>query len=286
MSHYTYTGSAGTTDLLRRLTAACERAGVTPPTVAAEVRERLATEPTVRDVETALAEEALDAEDVDAFTEDAITRMTRAHAAQAVREGLLKMEQRTLRTASPQLIASTVKAIHGAVAASIKALEKAAKSLPEDAPLDLEAVVAADATAAMKTAQKALADLAAYRTIHGVCRTESSVRISAVLPLVALPDVETERIDRINSRSLVKPSPERDAVRAFHRALEDDYDAALIALARGAYVGLSLSFATTGDELRERVARADRALIKQRGDSWGKDDNEQHKRVRQIIVSH
>lgn len=271
MTHYAPTPGQSAVDLMRRLTAACTLAGVTAPTVAADVSALLDHEPTVRDVETALALEVLDAPDPHAFTADALERMARAQAAQAVREGLARMEQRTLNTAAPQLVAATIKATNGAVTATIKALVKAAKELPQTDPLDLGQVIATDTTAAMKTATKALADLAVYRNIHGQCRTQQGPRLSAVLPLVDLPKVETERLNRLNGRSLSAPSPAREAVRSFARAVEEDYDAALIALARGEYEGCTLTFATTSDELRERVARADRALIAERVDSWEGD---------------
>lgn len=263
---------AGKIDMLRRITDACRHGNVEPPTLHGEVSAVLDAEATADTVALTIAVEAVDADDAAAFVDDAVARMTRAVAVDAVRRGLVTGNDRVLRQVGGRTRQVAVDRLAPVVAATLEALAGAARKLPDE-PLDLDAVVATDATKPWKAAQAALADLAAYRPVYDLGDVGSlGPKLASILPFVEVAAVELEEVDRMSSRSLSAPSAERDGIRAFHRALDElGCDEGLVRAARGEYAGVSLAWADSSAEVTARAERADRALSRRRVDSWGRE---------------
>lgn len=238
-------------------------AGVTVPTRAVAVQEHVMNEPSAKDVAAEVAAEAINAPDADKFYEEALTRIQRAHAADALRAAFGQALSTATKTAMPDLLAQAAADLKPAFNKTAAAFSAAAKALPVSDPLNPDASIEADTTKELKTARASLTRLATYAGIYqqgtpGVVPPS----LMAILPVVALPKCAVEIVASTPS----VPAPVLNesqlegtrAVRKLGKDARQDIDAALIGVAAGRYPGISIAFASP-DELRERRDNADNA---------------------------
>lgn len=243
--------------------AAYQAAGLDAPQHGAELRRVLNETPTPDAEAARLLAAGYEAEDVDAWHADALEAMTRALAGERLRAALSKM--------APQIDAAhrdewTDQAAHDLAPAFqrlAKNLATAAQKLPTGPdPLDLAAVVEADAGAAYTTARESLAALSAYAGIHtGTHMNGRPARWAELLGIVHIPETVTEQRTRLtgearNADKLDSTQAVRDIITLIEKG---QTDRAILDIARGKHKGFTLQLATTA-ELREREARVHRAM--------------------------
>lgn len=242
-----------------RINNAYRAGGLESPSRASDLEKLLDAEPTADDVAHNLAGEALTVTDPANWLEQALTSIARAHAADALRTGLGRHREQTLRARTKEMAAAAVTDLQPAFSKAAQALAKAAASLPAGSdPLDLAAVVQADATRAMKAAQSALTTLAAMASIHELpTATEIHAATLRLLPVIDVPEVPVEQVSRLTGVPVEEAHPERENVRRLGReAAKYGEDAALIAVSRGEYgPNVTLALAKDRAELLTRVTR-------------------------------
>lgn len=248
--------------------AAHALAGLDAPTRGNAITDLLNAEPTADQTAKALAEDMLTAPDAAAWLEDALDQIKRAHAADALRHAIGRHRDAVVRAHADRLTADAAAAVAPAFDRTAKALTRAAAKLPAgDRPLDLEPVVALDATKEMKSAQAALRDLA---TLAGIHRTPNAAglpsRVVRLVAVVDFPEVPVETVDQMTGAPLDHHAG-RDAVRRFIRdADERGADRALIGVARGEYDGLTLRLAESTADLYDNANRAHAAVARRKAE--------------------
>lgn len=252
------------TDLnaLHRHDAAYRLAGLEPPTRGDAITALLAAEPTADALARELAEGLVTGGDAERWVEDALARVQRAAAADALKRAVSRHAESTIRLHADRLTADATAAVAPAFARTVKALTRAAAKLPTRGhPLDVQAVVDVDATKEMKAAQQALAELAVFAGLHGMnTAADLPPAVVRLLPVVAVPEVPVEPVNRLTGQP-VNTDAQRDTVRAFIRAADrEGADRALIGVARGEYPGVVLHLAADRAELRANTRRAVDAL--------------------------
>lgn len=247
------------TSLLQTIESVAARFGIESPVRIHGVTEALTAEPSPADVLRAAAAASVDAVDAAAWLDDTVERFTRAQAAEAIRNGLRGHRDNIARARAPQLLEALAPQLKKRAAATIAGMTKAAQALPAGAAaLEAEAVIAADAATERGAVIAALGDLGALASVHeaGVPQPGVPAALHTVLPVVDLPQTQTEQITRLH-RETVNPSEERDAVRALANDLErNGTDVALINVARGEHPGVTLAWAPTATEVQARSDRA------------------------------
>lgn len=238
-------------------------AGVAIPTRAVEVQELVTSEPGAKEVAAAVAAEAITTPDAERFYDEALARIQRAHAADALRAAFGQALADATKNAMPDLLAQAAADLKPAFKKLATAFSAAAKALPATDPLNPDASIEADTTKELKTARNTLAALGTYAGIYQQ-GTPGTVPVSlmTILPLVDLPHCNVEIIEA----GPYDPAPVLNAsqlegtyaVRQLGRDAQKDMDAALIGVAAGRYKGISLSFATP-EELRTRRDKAAQA---------------------------
>ncbi|TLM75968.1 hypothetical protein [Pseudarthrobacter sp. NamB4] len=231
-------------------------AGLTPPTLAVGIRDRINSAPTVHQVAAELADQALTTTNPDEWYEEALDRLRTAQAAEALTKAFNTNYQDAVRRHVPALQAQAAEDLTPVFNKHAKALTAAAKKLPATKPLDMAANVEADTAAEYKTARTALAMLGTIASIYtAAVPGEVPVALNRLLPVVHLPAAVKEQVARSMGES-VKVLNESSltgtrAIRQLAADAKEDIDLALINVARGHYEGVTLAVATP-DELRER----------------------------------
>ena len=238
-------------------------AGVEPPSPTTDALAAIAAELTAEQVAAELVREAYETGDATAWIEEALTRMARAQAADTLRKSLAVVGPRIQRTQINAVLEQTARDLAPAFDAIAKELTTAAHKLDPAGPLSLDNAVRDDTTKHYKAARSALSSLGAFAAIHeqGHVKDVPPVLLR-VLPLLALPECAVEAV-LPTAAIQVKAANEHElngtrTVRALARALEDDTDTALIAVARGDYEGVTFALADRAT-LTERGATARRA---------------------------
>ncbi|EYR63271.1 hypothetical protein N866_01795 [Actinotalea ferrariae CF5-4] len=245
---------------LQRIDAAYRLAGVPVPTRAVGIVDLIGAEPTADEVAASLAAEAITNPDPAAFYAEALERIARAQAGDALKAAFGKAMDGATREAMPDLLHRTATDLRPAFDKLAKTLTRAAKSLPAVNPLDVDAAVEGGHAAHLKAARDALTLLGTYAAIYV---QDPPVDIPAalvtLLPLVDLPETIVEALDGDRlGRVTVTPDATLSPTLTVRRVAQDaaeDIDATLVGIARGDYDGVSLSLATPA-ELRQRTARA------------------------------
>lgn len=266
--HYATRRPIGTAfDLETRVNAARDLAGLPPVSVAEAVDAHLATEPTLDALLVTLADETASSDDLDvsAWTADALARVQRAQAADALRAGLRRHRERTMQKARPRVVMAAAQSVTPAFAETVARLKKAAAALPAgDAPLDTAAILANDSTRELKTATACLTELATFAGIHAMKPyAEVPPAVGKALAVLDFPTVPRARFNRLNGQRIDDaPHAERDAVtRLVDDAQRHGLDAVLVNVARGQYAGVSLALAASPVELAANAARLVDALV-------------------------
>lgn len=231
-------------------------AGLTPPTLAVGIRDRINTARTVHRVAAELADQALTATDPDAWYEDALDQLRTAQAAEALAKAFNLNYQDAVRRHVPALQAQAAEDLAPVFNKHAKALTAAAKKLPATAPLDMAANVEADTASEYKAARTALATFAALASIYkSTAPGELPVALNKLLPVVHLPEATKEQVARSLGESVkVLNESQLAGTRAIRQLATDaakDVDVTLINVARGNYNGVTLALATP-QQIRER----------------------------------
>lgn len=235
-------------------------AGLTPPTLATGIRDRINQAPTVQQVAAELADRALSTTNPDEWYEEALERLRTAQAAEALTKAFNTNYQDAVRRHVPALQAQAAEDLAPVFNKHAKALTAAAKKLPEAKPLDMAANVEADTAAQYKTTRSALA---AFGTLASIYRStvpgDIPPALNQLLPVITLPDAVKELVARTHFETVkVLNESQLEGTRTIRKLAEDakkDIDLALINVARGHYDGVSLALATP-QELTERRRNA------------------------------
>ena len=246
------------------ITRAYRAAGITPPNARADALDAINTEPGAVAVANELAREAHTADDAQRFMENALERLARAQAGDALRTALAQVEPQVRRETMPTTLARATADLGPAFATTVKELTAAAAKLDHDKPLNLDNAVRDDSTKALKAAQAALAALGPYASMFTLRPSQHlPVNLTAVLPLLALPECVIE----LRAPSMANFGPVINAadcagsytVRDLARAMERDVDSALVAVARGDFEGVTFQLAANALEVDQRSRTANRA---------------------------
>lgn len=252
---------------LEAIDRAYRRAGLPLPNRVVEARRLIESEPTAADIGASLALEAFTTTDKpQKFAEDALARMQRAQAADALRVALAQAEPQAHRASIGGLLTQAVNDLSPAFLAVVDELSKAAATLDHDNPLSVENAVRDDATRPMKAAQAALTSLGVFASIY-VNRAVRGISgpLSNVLPILSLPACAVEIV--ADSFATVAPVLNANelagtyAVRDMARAVEKDTDYGLLAVARGDFPGVTLALGDGAEQTR-RAREAGRAFAR------------------------
>ncbi|GAA4402905.1 hypothetical protein GCM10023168_13920 [Fodinibacter luteus] len=240
-----------------RLRGAYAAAGLPVPALFGPTDAALAAEPTAAAVAASVAD-ALDVADVAAWLEDALARIARAHAADALRLEVQRHRESVLGRNRGRIVAEAVAAVTPAFQTAAAALAKAAAALPHDAPLDAAAVVDLDVTRPWKAAQSALATMGALASVHTPKAGPTGIELPTLCTVVAVPEIDgAQRVNRLTRAPIGETDPRRADVLALDRcASKEGYDVALVRVARGDWPSLSLSLAGSALELGDRTRAA------------------------------
>ncbi|WP_306233870.1 hypothetical protein [Agrococcus beijingensis] len=240
-------------------------AGLPAPDSRLEVDTLIHAEPGVDTTVRDLVAAAPDAKNPAQFLKGALDKLQRAQAADALRGAWDGAKHRHAIETMPQSVDTAAADLAPAFDSLVQQLKDAAAKLDHDRPFDAETALANDAGAALTTARTGLANLGTYLGIHEMMppAPDAPAALSRVLGIVALPDFETERVQRSLSASdvtILNPRESEGArtARTLATALERDQDYALLAIARGDYPGVTLKLAGA-TELRARRHLATRA---------------------------
>jgi hypothetical protein len=275
--HYARTLGSSPERLPQRIEAAYVAAGLTPPARRSAVDVALDAEPAPDDLARDLAAEALQVTDGDAagWLEDALDRMQRTHAAHTLRLALAKWTPNAVRDARVDLTRGALDELAPAFTRAVDTLTKAAQELPTPDPFDMAAIIATDATRAAREAGQALTLLGRLADVHGTVQAaQVGPNTAALLPVVTLPAVTVEDVDRLSRSPLDSTDPDRTHRTAVRRLIDHatrhGCDRALVDVARGAYgEAVRLELAATPAELDDRLERAETAMNRRVVDSWG-----------------
>lgn len=251
--------------LLDTLETTAARFGIDPPVRVRGVDAVLAAEPRPEDVLRDAAGESLTTTDAAAWLEDTVARYQRAQIVEQITRQLSGHRDRLGRVRATEALAIIAPDLSKHAATLIKKMTKAAADLPTDHPLDAEAVLDAGAGTQRTVVAEGLADLAALAGLYETTAPPPGItpRLASVLPVVNVPDVPVERIERLTRRTL-NPHPERDAIRQLARDLDErGIDAALIGVMRGDYAGITLEWSPSIADHAARTQRATRANTQQ-----------------------
>lgn len=202
--------------------------------------------------------DAVHAEDPAQWYEDTLAKIARAQAADLLRERWGHLAAVQAQANYPRLVAEANTALAPAWGKATRALQSAAKALPAGPrPLDLEAVVEADATPALKRATTALSDMARIASTVGTPtggRVHDLPKGTAPLALaVDLPDVDMGHVNPKSRREL-NPDETRDNLAGLMQAVrEDGMDNVLVRVARDEWPGVTIAQARTLTERNRRV---------------------------------
>lgn len=243
------------------------RFGIESPAAVSEVDQALAAEPTVNDTLAAAVADSLGAEDADKWLDQAVSKIARAQAVEALKSTMVGRREMLAAKRAPQAREDISEDVAKVATTAIKKLTTAAQKLPAGTlALDAEAVIAANAATERTDAIAALSDLGALSGIYETTAPPAGVspHLGAALPVLDLPEVEVELTNGMSTAAL-NPCPQRDALRQLSRdADKGGTDQVVIDVARGAYPGVTLAWAPTAAAVRERVERARTSTLARR----------------------
>lgn len=247
---------------------AYKKAGLTPPSLGAEVQAKIQKAPSAESVARKLAEEALEVEDVDAWYPEALERIREAQSAELLRSEFNRAYPQIVQAAMPAYQAEATKDLQAPFNKLVKAFTEAVTQLPAgDAAFDAEAVIINDAGAALMTARDALAKFGTYAAIFPTPNSDNlfPADLNKILPLVELPPTVVEKVAGMGN--IVQNESQLTETRHVRRIARDMRtrmpDLVLSGIARGEYGKARLSLAAP-ETLFEREARARTAHARER----------------------
>lgn len=249
--------------LPRRIADAYRAGGLTPPVPQSEyVKAELMKAQSVEELTRTLAIEAqdVDAKDAAKWIAAAADQLARARAHAELQTALRRYQPVAVRARSGAMLTQAITDLAPVFDKAVVKLTECAKALPPE-PFDMAAIVETDATKAAREAGEALGVLARFSSLFKTRAGEGFGNVTAsLLPVVDLPHVSVQEVDRLSRTPLDPDDPDNEA-REGVRALERDSalrgaDATLVEVARGAYgESVRLALATSRRELlgRERA---------------------------------
>lgn len=250
------------------IVGAYRHAGINPPTLGTDIKRKIEKVQSAATIARALAEEALTATDPDAWHSDALEKIRDAHAAELLRKEFNNVYPHIIQAAAPAYLADATEDLRAPFDKLVKAFTEAAKKLPAgESALDAEAVIVADAGAALRTVRDGLARFGTYAGIFLTPHSDNAfpADLNKILPLVELPNTVREQVGGLGNKTMNEGSlTETMAVREMATDLQKaGTDRVLVGIARGEYGKAQLSLATP-ETLRERAQRAATAYARQR----------------------
>ena len=222
------------------------------------------TEPTVKEVAHELALAAYETQNTTAYVKDALARITRAQAADTLREAIAQAAPEAARRRRDETLTKAVEDLTPAFDRMIADLTVAAQKLDPENPVDIGNAIRDDTTRELKIAQHAVDSLGAFAAIHiSAASGNLPAPLADVLPVLDLPDCKVEQIansiagQTLNNEELGGTRTVRDLARDLERGV----DGTLVRIARGAYPGVTFtlhdhaSYATTLGHARQAFAR-------------------------------
>ncbi|MGP9581420.1 hypothetical protein [Brachybacterium sp. AOP35-5H-19] len=269
MTQYFQPTVANDRNTSKRLAAAYAAAGIAAPSsFATALKRHLLTVPDVKQAAAGIASEAYTADpdtDVHEFWDSAVDQVIRAQGADALKTALASALDVQERASGTRQTARALADLKPWAERQCKALTTAAKALPAGAAaLDPEAVLAADAGAALTTTRQALASLALVASIPDTAARHVGTLgyYSHVMALVD-PGNPTEEV--VNGLGTTINEGKLDntlAVRKLALDAKANPDLALVDVARGTYPGVTLDPATTPATITDRATRARTAFTR------------------------
>lgn len=250
------------------IVTAYRQAGLTPPTLGGDIEQKIQTAPGPAEVARKLAVDALQAEDVDAWHAEALEQIREAQAADTLRREFNSVFPHVIRAAADGYIAEAAEDLRAPFDRLAKTFTQAAAKLPSgQSALDPEAVIAADAGAALNTVRDCLARFGAYA---GIFHADAAVDdypsdLNIILPLVDLPTPVVEQVYGLTRSTANEEKLEQ--TRAIRRMATDlrsrGADPVLVGIARGEYGKATLKLATA-ETLQLRKENASLAHSRER----------------------
>ncbi len=264
-SHYqtTYTSQ------IRSIEALYRAAGIPAPARYSQYNAAVAAIPTALKTAHTAARACLDhTGDTDTWLDTSLDAIAKAHAAELLRSALVQLPTNLGKARLAEWTTEAITDTREWWTEHLDTLTTAAAALPTD-PLNLDAIIEADATREWKQAQTALRALGTVASAHGLITVhDASVALVRMLPVLDLPDVTVEQVNKLH-RETQNPDPNRDAVRNLTADAEKHgLDTALIRAARGDYHGVTLAVADSIHEIDNRHANAAKSNQVQVVETW------------------
>lgn len=241
------------------LQRAYNNAGIPNPRRGALISQFVQKAPTPEQVSSKLIAEGLDTVSTDVEAKEwyanALDEMRTAHAAQALQRKFNEQIKFATQRRMPQYIAQAAEDLAAPFNTVVKALSKAAKSLPAGGKaLDAETVIAHDAGAALTEARAQLGKLTPYAALHHSNATHGlEIELASIASIVQMPEAKLQLISNLHRETLNEGELEgTHIIRGVYHDLKDHgVDHVLINIARGAYKGVKFALAGP-DELEKR----------------------------------
>lgn len=229
--------------------------GVAIPDTRSNFEAVLAAAPSTVALVQELCTLAAKADDPAAFWAEAVPRLQQAKATDDLR-GMLERNRSSVETAEASAVLARAKTdLATKFQQAVKMLTEAAKTLDPARPLDREVAFSQHTTAAYEAATVALSTLGrlasltpasravldAYSDPGRVYAAARSVASILTTPKVGFTSKDGKPTTTVDPWS--KPLPGNATVRALCEAVAADPDAALIAVARGEYLGVTFKWA-------------------------------------------
>ncbi|MBG6218427.1 hypothetical protein IWX75_002910 [Arthrobacter sp. CAN_A6] len=181
---------------LAQIVAAYKAAGLTPPTPALGIRDRITAAPTTDQVSARLADEALTTTDPEQWYTDALEQLRTAQAADALKAAFGRNYHAAVHRALPELLGQATADLTPSFDKVVRTLTTAAKQLPAGvAALDPETNIAADTGGALNKARHSIEQLTPYASIYQLNPVQNvPPALVKLLPILDLPHAEVEQI--------------------------------------------------------------------------------------------
>ena len=253
-------------NVVARVHTAYTASGGTPPTsFVDELKAHLRTIPTAQQVAADIGTRAYHAdagEDIAKFWRAGVKEMADAMAADHLRDQIIQRLEVEQRSQAGRIISRAIQDLHPWAVRAAEALVKAAQDLPADKPTDPEAVLAADAGAALTTARRSLSTLALWCSIPDtVAHVRTARQLARVLPIVDPGKVTVEARTSLGRTVNADSLDATNSLRRLEQDVRTDVDRALIRLASGTeYPGIALAPVATLADVRERASKINDAF--------------------------
>lgn len=241
---------AGVPDL-DRLVAAYEAAGLDPPSRLPAVEAALELLPTLHEVHTDLAAEALTAVDVAEWLDDAIGRMMRALAVEQLRT--VGAHHRRTHADLNELRHQVYDDFAGPADEIFTAINAAASRLPAGAAtLDPEHNIDAGTVGELTTVLDACQRFGAMTSALSSLHSHRLRAAGALCDVLDIPTCQPQIVEDAFSEPL-NPDPQRDALlQLLADTAEHGCDHVIVTATRGGYMGVSPRFITSRAERETR----------------------------------